>query len=43
MGVVKMGNKKVKWKFGVNIWWIFILVILIIFVVYLVMGYVVKI
>lgn len=43
MGVVKMGNKKVKRKLGTNIWWILILAILIIFVAYLVMGYVAKI
>lgn len=43
MGVVKMGNKKVKRKLGANIWLILILAILIIFVAYLVMGYVAKI
>lgn len=43
MGVVKMGNKKVKRKLGANIWWILILAILIIFVAYLVKGYVAKI
>lgn len=43
MGVAKMANKKVKRKLGANIWWILILAILIIFVAYLVMGYVAKI
>ncbi|EAE2080579.1 hypothetical protein ART92_02740 [Listeria monocytogenes] len=43
MGGMKMGNKKVKRKLGANIWWILILAILIIFVAYLVMGYVAKI
>lgn len=38
-----MRNKKVKRKLGANIWWILILAILIIFVAYLVMGYVAKI
>ncbi|EFR91614.1 conserved hypothetical protein [Listeria innocua FSL S4-378] len=38
-----MGNKKVKRKLSANIWWILILAILIIFVAYLVMGYVAKI
>lgn len=38
-----MGNKKVKRKLGANIGWILILAILIIFVAYLVMGYVAKI
>ncbi|EFR94843.1 hypothetical protein K1T44_0887 [Listeria innocua] len=43
MGGMKMGNKKVKRKLSANIWWILILAILIIFVAYLVMGYVAKI
>lgn len=42
-GACRMGNKKVKRKLGANIWWILILAILIIFVAYLVMGYVAKI
>lgn len=40
---MNMGNKKVKRKLGANIGWILILAILIIFVAYLVMGYVAKI
>lgn len=38
-----MGNKKVKRKLGMNIWWIIIVAVLIIFVAYLVMGYAARI
>lgn len=38
-----MGNKKAKRKLGMNIWWIIIVAVLIIFVAYLVMGYAARI